>query len=286
MKTPKKKPKQNQSDKPASTPSRETVQSIDAEIKANKEKLRGIEETTRVGNAALNSIAELVRLAKSQPDEFKTVALLMAATDAISALNTIARTHSELVLHVSMNAFAWPAMISRKRAIKLSNEELMDVIQLGKGVTFSQREWQLAAPSTQAAMQLFVWACNKHTWEMYKKGNEFETGLSDEAMKRRHWDTWGKFEKVLKQKPALPDLAENTKRRWFEAAWEDGIELGWKPEEDEKWKVLGKSAIGKKSISRGMAQQTEGMKRDDVRAEIKRRVWEAFDKLISGQKSR
>jgi hypothetical protein len=43
---------------------------------------------------------------------------------------------------------------------------------------------------------------------------------------------------------------------------------------------LGKFAVGKKSTSRGMSEQTPGMRRDDVRAEIKRRVREAFDVIV------
>jgi hypothetical protein len=40
------------------------------------------------------------------------------------------------------------------------------------------------------------------------------------------------------------------------------------------------SAIGKRSNRRGMSEQTQGMKRDDMRAGIKRH-WNAFDKLVA-----
>ena len=152
----------------------------------------------------------------------------------------------ELILPFSRRIFLWPALISRKRAFGIENAKLMDKLQLGEGDVFSQRQWRLSAPSTQAAAGLFVTA-NFHKKE------------------------WG-----------LPPLTKKNKRTWFEKSWNHMLRHGIVPEEKPFLAQLGKSAIGKRSISRGMPEQTEGMKRDDMRAEIKRQIWNAFDKLIAG----
>jgi hypothetical protein len=166
--------------------------------------------------------------------------------EMVSALNSIAEEQPEIILPISRRQIAWPAFISRKRALKASNAKLMEALQLGEGGPYSKRQWQLSARSTQAAVGLF------ETARLHKK----------------EWD--------------LPPLTEKNKRAWFEASWKYMLKEGIVPEETPSLAQLGKSAIGKRSISRGMSDQTEGMRRDDVRAEIKRQLWNAFDRLIAG----
>jgi hypothetical protein len=171
----------------------------------------------------------------------------MIAGQMVDAVNSGVEQRPELFLKFSRNSVVWPALISRKRAIKLGNERLMKTLQLGEGdVYFSKKEWRLSAPSTQAALGLFLTA----------------------LVRREAWK--------------LPPLTQKTKRIWFDTSWDDLLRQGIAPEQVPKLAKLGKSAIGKKSISRGMPEQTEGMKRDDVRAEIKRQVWNAFNRLVGG----
>jgi hypothetical protein len=168
------------------------------------------------------------------------------AVKTISALNSIAMKKPEIARRIARREFSWPALIGRKRFVKQTNERLMKWLQLGEGDSFTTRGWQLSAPSTQAALDLFL------TAQFFQ-------------------DDWN-----------LPPLTEKNKRTWFEVAWQQMLKEGIEPEKIPWLAPLGKSAIGKRSISRGMPSQTEGMKRDDTRAEIKRQIWNAFDKLIAG----
>jgi hypothetical protein len=207
------------------------------------------DERLKIHQGAQRSVNELIRLAENG-DELSVVFLVMIAAQMVDAVNSGVEQRPELFLKFSRNLIDWPAFISRKRAIKLANERLMKTLQLGEGdVYFSKKEWRLSAPSTQAALGLFL-----------------------TALVRRE---------VLK----LPPLTEKTKRTWFEISWGEMLRKGIAPEQVPKLAKLGKSAIGKESISRGMPEQTEGMKRDDVRAEIKRQVWNAFNRVVGGGES-
>jgi hypothetical protein len=192
------------------------------------------------------SVKDLIRLGYSG-DPLMIRALHGIAVTSIVALNWIAQKKPEELRPIARREFCWPALIGRKRFIKKTNDSLIKRVQLGEGDAFTTREWQLPAPSTQAAFDLFL------TAQLFE-------------------EDW-----------SLPGLTEKNKRTWFEIAWDQMLKEGIEPEKIPWLAPVGKSAIGKKSISRGMPEQTEGMKRDDVRAEIKRQVWKAFDKLVAGQ---
>ena len=191
------------------------------------------------------SLSDLICLVETG-DTLLVGTLHAVAVKAVGALNSIAANKPQIVRSLARNQFSWPALIGRKRLIKQINERLIKHIQLGEGEIFSRREWQLSAPSTQAALDLFL------TAKMYR-------------------DDWN-----------LPPLTEENKRQWFEIAWKKMLEEGILPEEIPWLAIVGKSAKGKRSVTRGMSEQTEGMKRDDVRAEIKRQVRNAFEKLVAG----
>ena len=91
------------------------------------------------------------------------------------------------------------------------------------------------------------------------------------------WIRW-----LLKYGPPPQRLTHRQKRELFDHLWAREIAEGFTPEEVPKLAPLGKSAVGKKSTSRGMPEQTPGMRSHDVRSEIKRQVWKAFDGLIVG----
>ena len=201
-----------------------------------------MEQVLRAHAVATEDIAEVARLA-GEGDMFSIYTLYWIASESVSALNQLASEKPELFRSLARNTFSWPGTISRKRALKRANEELMDRLQLGQGVTFSTRDWRVSAASTRVAFAL---------WIGY----------------------------LLKHGPPEQRLTRKAKRELFEKIWAEEIAEGWRPEDNEKTAKLGKFAVGKKSTSRGMSEQTPGMRRDDVRAEIKRRVWEAFDVLV------
>jgi hypothetical protein len=207
------------------------------------------ESDDRIHGQAQRSVNELIRLAE-RGDEMSIILLFMIAAQTVTAVNSGVKQRPDLFLKFSRDLFAWPAFISPKRAIRLANAKLLQTLQLGKGNVYSDKGWQPSAPSTQSALGLFLTA-------------------------QVHKEKWG-----------LPPLTKKNKRIWFEKSWNHFLSQGIVPEQTPKLARLGKSAIGKKSVSRGMSVQTEGMKRDDVRAEIKRQVWNAFDRLIAGLKSK
>jgi hypothetical protein len=203
-----------------------------------------------IHEAAQRSVNQLIGLAETG-DEFSIILLFMIAVQTVGAINSGATERPDIFLKFSRNLITWPALISRKRAFKLANEALMKRLQLGEGdVYFSKKEWQPSAPSTQAALGLFFTA----------------------LVRRERWE--------------LPPLTAKTKRIWFEKSWAEVLREGIAPEEVPKLAKLGEFTIGKESISRGMPEQTEGMKRDDMRAEIKRQLWNAFDRVVANPESK
>jgi hypothetical protein len=190
-----------------------TVEQREARIARNELKISQIEEMFRVCKQARESASDLIRLA-GDGNKMPVIVLWDLTHKLVCALNSIATECPELVLPISRDIFIWPGFISRKRAFKLHNAKLMDALQLGEGSVYSKRQWQLSAPSTQAAVGLFV------TAQLHKK----------------EWD--------------LPPLTEKSKRTWFEASWSYMLKEGTVPEETPFLAQLGKSAIGKKSTSR------------------------------------
>lgn len=222
-----------------------TAAQREAKISRLEIEISQLRETLRVNVLAGISVSDLIHLAE-KGDKLSVIQLFMIAVETVSAVNSIAQRRPELVLNLSRALFFWPAFISRKRALKLDNAKLMKTLQLGEGGVYSKTRWQPSAPSTQVAFGLFSLALlHKNEWR-------------------------------------LPPLAKKNKRTWFEASWNHLLlREGIVPEQTPKLAQLGKSAIGKKSISRGMPEQTAGMRRDDVRAEIKRQIWNAFNTLIA-----
>jgi hypothetical protein len=190
-------------------------------------------------------MSDITRLA--QAGDARMVAKLhQIAVKAIVGLNWLVLKKPEVVRPIARKELCWPALIGRKRSIKQTNDRIIKIIELGADeALFSNRGWQMSAPSTQAAFDLFLTAVS-------------------------YQENW-----------KLPPLTSKTKRTWFEVAWQQMLNDGIEPEKIPWLAPVGKSAIGKRSISRGMSEQTDGMKRDDVRAEIKRQVRNAFDKLVA-----
>jgi hypothetical protein len=159
----------------------------------------------------------------------------------VTALNDIAQKRPELLRLVARQTFYWPGFISRKRAFDRKNAEIMDKIELGADSPYSAKKWRISAPTTHLAMQLHL-RCR--TYE-------------------KQWQ--------------LPPLTKKTKRLWFEQAWKHMVDdLHFLPENDPVLAKLAKSATRKRS---GWDAKYRG-RACDVRAEIKRQVWNAFNVLI------
>jgi hypothetical protein len=204
-----------------------------------------INERLRVCYQARKGLSDLIRLAEAG-DELSVMPLVGAALETVSTLNSIAKRRPELVYPVSRNTFCWPALISRKRALTQANKKLMDTLQLGRGGIYSEREWQISAPSTYFALMLF--------------------GMGQLRAAA------GRF----------PHFTRKTKKQWFEKNWNALLKEGFKPEESALLAPLGKSKATK-TPKYGFYFHKRS--RDaNVRSEIKRKVWKAFDKIFEPRK--
>jgi hypothetical protein len=152
----------------------------------------------------------------------------------------LAQKRPELFRLVARKTFYWPGFVSRKRAFDTKYDELMDKIELGVDCPYSPKQWQISAPTTRTAMELHLHCC---TYE-------------------KEWQ--------------LPPLTKKTKRLWFERAWQYMVDdLHVVPESDPVLAPLGKSA--ERYYKRADPKERTPRAK---RAEIKRQIWKAFDKLI------
>jgi len=161
----------------------------------------------------------------------------------VEHLNGIAKRRPDLLIPIARRRIAWPGFISRKRAFQKENANLMARIELGANSDYSDRQWRPDARATRGAQWVYGWGIG-----MTKK--------------------W-----------RLPPLTRKNKRRWFDKAWRWMLKnLQITPEKDPLLGPLGNSAKAQKWH----------YKREDpkermplaVRAEIKRQIWKAFDRLI------
>jgi hypothetical protein len=195
----------------------------------------------RIRSQATAGVPELCEIAESG-DKMSIDLLCMLAVKAIMTLNELGERRPHLMRRIARNDIAWPGLIGRKREIQIQNRKTIEILRLGKcGSVLSDRKWQLSAPSTQIAISQRIF---KEDWS------------------------------------EKPPLTPKKKRQFFEALWTEMLAKGIVPEETGRMASLGASAIGKKSTSRGMSEQTPGMRSNDVRAENKRQVWKAFDHLV------
>ena len=179
-----------------------------------------------------------------QSEALAAILLWNEAEKLVMALNDIAQKRPELLRLVARQKFYWPSFICRKRAFDRKNAEIMDKIQLGVDCPYSPKQWQISAPTTHTAMTLHLYC------KLYEK----------------QWQ--------------LPPLTKETKRLWFDRGWKHMVnDLGVVPEKDPHLVKLGKSATRKRS---GWDAKYRGGA-SDVRAEIKRQVWNAFNRLLSNK---
>lgn len=211
-----------------------------AEISRRQTEISNTDERLAICGDAVRSGNELRRLAE-EGDELPILLLITILVKGIWTLNSIVERRPELGRQLGRASFSWPALISRKRSVRQANEELMAKLQLGKGGIFSGREWQLSARCTQAAIKLWI------------------TGQ-------------------YKLKKPMPPFTKASKKRYFEHLWDEMLKDGIKPEESDLLRPLGKVKFKKKpKYCKNLHPATQVA---NARAEIKDRVWKAFDTVF------
>ena len=217
----------------------------EAKISALQSEIFAIRESQRVCHEAAQSVSALIQIAESGDDPAVAL-LLMLTVQMIDTLNPIVERRGKLVRRLARNVFAWPALISRKRAFAKENEKLMDRLQLGKDGIFSDREWQPSASSTQAALTVFL------------------------------------FGQARARRGLCPQVTRKNKRRWFEENWKLLLDEGFKPEASDFLRPLGKSKAKRKP--KYCKNLHPGTANANARSEIRARAWKAFDKIIYPKK--
>jgi hypothetical protein len=227
-------------------PNRNGTEDALSEIARLKSEIADYDAWENAVHSAASGVSAL-RHRAANGHEGSILTLTLIATSAINTLNSLIRERPKLMRRIAFNDIAWPALISHKREVRKANDEILRTLQLKEnGNIFSNRKWQLSAPSTQVAISLIARRVFHEVWSNTK-----------------------------------PKLTKGEKRDLFEVLWTEMLADGVIPEQSEKMAPLGKGAAGKRPTNRGMSEQTPGMAANDIRAEIKRQVWKAFDSLIA-----
>jgi hypothetical protein len=204
-----------------------------------------IRERLRVCGQTWQNTDDLIRLAQ-HGDKLPALSLMMIAAKMVEALDSIVEQQPKLGRWLARDVFLWPGFISRKRSVRKANEELMDKLQLGKGGIFSAREWQISAPSTQAALKLFIFGQQRAT-----------LGLCE-------------------------PFAVKVKKQWFRENWKAMLDAGVVPEQSDFLRPLGESKAKKKpKYCKNLHPATQNA---NARDGIRYRVWKAFDGMFASEK--
>src|SRR5262245_5351171 len=199
------------------------------------------DERLRVCEDAKRAVSDLIRLS-ADGNRIVVYHVFDLAHELVLVLNSIVKLRPELGRWLARYTFMWPALISHKRQVRQKNEELLNTLHLGEGGIFSAGEWHLDAPSTRAALGLFYMGLSRTT-----------AGL-------------------------CPRLSRENKKEWFDDNWKWQLAYGYKPEHNPMASKLRASKAKKKpKYCKRLHPATQLA---NVRAEIKARVWRAFDKII------
>jgi hypothetical protein len=164
----------------------------------------------------------------------------------VEALESVVKRRPKLGRSIARNTFAWPAMISRNRALIKENEKLIQTLELGKNGVFSAGGRQLSARSTLAALKLFTIG----QWRV-------ADGLCS-------------------------TLTKKNKKRWFDENWKWLVSEVCQPEDTKFFRPLGESKAKRKP--KYCKQLHPATQRANIRSEIKTKVWRAFDEIITPTK--
>jgi len=175
--------------------------------------------------------------------------LLETAEACIAYLGKIASDRAELLRPLASKRILWPAFIGKKEVCKKMNDELMQALKLGTESMMAGR-WHADSPTTQQAQTMHRWLLE----------NSVNLGL--------------------------PKISRTTQKQWFETGWEALLEVtNRRPDLHPYFRPIGKNRLGgekavRRANNRGMPEQTEGMKRDDVITEIKSQLRRAYFNFI------
>jgi hypothetical protein len=209
-------------------------QELKQEIAVSDERLRVCEDAKR-------SVIDLIRLSAGG-NRHVVYTVFVLAHQLVAVLNSIVIPRPELGRWLARDTIIWPAFISRKRALRRANEELLDKLHLGEGGIFNIGESHLDAPSTWAAIAVFY------------------AGLSRAIAGQ------------------CPSLSRENKKQWFAENYTWLLAKGLLPEQHDVLRNLGASKAKKKP--KYCKQLHPATQRANLRSEIKARVWQAFDKII------
>jgi hypothetical protein len=191
-----------------------------------------------------STLAALLRTLAQQGNSDSAEMLLELAGNYVEQLHFLAMTHSEILRGHAREMIVWPYFISRKKWFRRHGDELLKKLEVGAKPLVGGT-WHGNAPAHVTACLLMVWLQNNQT--------------------------------TLR----LPQLTKDSLLVWFEIAWQRLLfETNNRPDQDAFFGSIGKSALGKKSTSRGVPEQTERMAQSDVRAKIKEIVKKSFIKLF------
>jgi hypothetical protein len=211
-------------------------------------KISANEEKLLVCLRAEQSVNDLVRLSQGG-DKLASLLLSRLTVQMIDARDSIVKTRPELGrwLARQLGGFSWPALIYRKRALRRGNDRLMDTLQLGKGGILSDREWHPDAPSTRGALMVLAAG--------YQRRAAGLGGLR---------------------------LTQKNKKDWFDKNWKWLFDGEFKPEQSDLLRRLGEFKAKKKpKYCKHLRPATQLA---NLRAEIKARVWQAFDQIVRPEK--
>lgn len=178
-------------------------------------------------------------------DDLALSVLVQSAKAMTAVLQRIALCDSKRLIPMAQHDIVWPGLIGRKSAFEKTNQKIIKALKVGAKSPHNG-PWHPDSPATTTAICIDHWLhCNQH-------------------------------------KLNLPAFSSTTARNWFERGWTGLLfSTNGTPERNAYLRGIGKSAVGKKSVSRGMPAQTKGMRRDDVRAKIKENVWRSFCSINS-----
>jgi hypothetical protein len=212
-----------------------------SEVERLKSETARIDERFRVCAQAVRSVSDLIGLS-AEGNRLVVHTILMLALLVVDTLDSIVKTRPKLGRWLARDTFVWPGLLSRKRPLRKANDELLKTLQLGKRGIFSVEAVHLGALSIRGAMIIF---------------------------------SVGQWRSAAGQGPRL---SRKNKKKWFDNNWEWLLGHGFAPEQHDVLRKLGASKAWKKP--KFCKQLHPATSSANVRAEIKARVWEAFNNLV------
>jgi len=199
--------------------------------------------------------------------------LWCVAKVATYALNNIAEKQPELFQAFARGCFEWPGVISRNAYVSQDNQRFLEKLQQGEDLPFVNipRGKKGRTPS-------FSVLANRLAFRLYGK---IETARAGHDYSKIMAEMLGLTVSTWIEAVNLEPFSAKTWRSWAEIAWQIVLEAtDGKPEQDEILRPLGESAGKKKpKFCKELHERTAN---SNVRAKIKERLFEAFERNSKG----